>query len=515
MSWATSAELDQSPVVVTLRRDLRQASGPLRDHLASSLLTAVGTGDIPLGTRLPAERRLADALGVSRGTVVAALDQLVDRGVVERRPGSGSYVRATPVTAAGPSTPGDQDLVDFWMNHETAIDLAISSPVEPPVELLEADPVSGASLLTSAVAHGYSAYGEPVMRAAAAERLTRLGVPSNADDVVITCGAQQGLQLAVRALVRPGDRVFVDSPAYPGLLAILRQTGAVPIPVRCDGEGMVPRDLARAVDEYGPALVSTCSIGSNPTGATLTPRRRAELLEVIVQHDLVVLEDLTLADTVFDASLLVDGLVGTDSPDNARVGSGVDAAQVAPPLAADDRVRGVAVGSASKLFWGGLRVGWLRTNQSWLRTIAQSKALSDFGTSPVTQGLTAGLLRRLHADPDWHRRRRAELQERRDLVISLLHDHLPTWGVTAPRAGLSLWVRIPGVDGTQFAVAADRHGVHVMPGEQCGTDGAYADHIRFCFDREPVLLREAVKRLAMAHAEAGRAATRSPVTLGP
>ena len=75
------------------------ASGPLRDHLASSLLTAVGTGDIPLGTRLPAERRLADALGVSRGTVVAALDQLVDRGVVERRPGSGSYVRAAPVTA--------------------------------------------------------------------------------------------------------------------------------------------------------------------------------------------------------------------------------------------------------------------------------------------------------------------------------------------------------------------------------------------------------------------------------
>ena len=505
MSWATSAELDQSPVVVTLRRELRQASGPLRDHLASSLLAAVGSGDIALGTRLPAERRLADVLGVSRGTVVAALDQLVDRGVVERRPGSGSYVRAAPVTAAGPSTPGALDLVDFWMNHETAIDLAISSPVEPPVELLESDPMSGESLLTSSVVHGYSAYGEPVMRAAAAERLSRQGVPASADDVVITCGAQQGLQLAVRALVRPGDRVFVDSPAYPGLLAILRQTGAVPIPVRCDAEGMVPRDLARAVDEYGPALVSTCSIGSNPTGATLTPRRRAELVDVIVEHDLVVLEDLTLADTVFDPSLLVgDG-----------VDSGVDVSQVAPPLTADDRVRGVAVGSASKLFWGGLRVGWLRTNPSWLRTIAQSKALSDFGTSPVTQGVTAGLLRQLHADPGWHRRRRAELQERRDLVIALLHEQLPTWGVTAPTAGLSLWVRIPGVDGTQFAVAADRHGVHVMPGEQCGTDGAYADHIRLCFDRDPALLREAVNRLAMAHAEAGRVATRSPLTLGP
>jgi DNA-binding transcriptional MocR family regulator len=197
------------------------------------------------------------------------------------------------------------------------------------------------------------------------------------------------------------------------------------------------------------------------------------------------------------------------------MGSGVDDTWVAPPLTADDRVRGVAVGSASKLFWGGLRVGWLRTNPSWLRTIAQAKALSDFGTSPVTQGVTAGLLGQLHADPTWHRGRRAELQQRRDLVISLLNDQLPTWGVSAPMAGLSLWVRIPGVDGTQFAVAADRHGVHVMPGEQCGTDGAYADHIRFCFDRDPALLHEAVKRLALANAEAGRAATRSPVTLGP
>ncbi len=504
MSWATSAELDQSPIVVTLRRDLRQAQGPLRDHLASGLLAAVGTGDLPLGTRLPAERRLADVLGVSRGTVVAALDQLVDRGVVERRPGSGSYVRSAPVTAMPPITVGDQQLVDFWMNHETAIDLAISSPVEPPVDLLEADPVTGDVLLSSSVAHGYSAYGEPAMRASAAERLTQQGLPSTAEDVVVTCGAQQGLQLAVQALVRPGDRVFVDSPAYPGLLAILRQTGAVPIPVRCDAEGLVPRDLARAVDEHGPALVSTCSIASNPSGAVLTPGRRSALLEVIVRHDLVVLEDLTLIDTVFDVSLLTDA-----------DGAGVDRAKVAPPLTADERVRGFAVGSASKLFWGGLRVGWVRTNESWLRSVAQAKALADFGTSPLTQGVTAGLLRQLHANPDWHRRRRVQLQDRRDLIVELLHEHLPTWGVTAPPAGLSLWVRIPGTDGAAFAAAADRHGVHVMPGDQCGTNGAYTDYIRLCFDRDPAMLREAVKRLSLAYSEASRLPARSPITVGP
>ena len=259
MSWAASPTLDQSPIVVSLRRDLRLATGPLRDHLASSLLAAVGTGDIPLGSRLPAERRLADALGVSRGTVVAALDQLEARGVVERRPGSGSYVRSAPITASGAPTQSDAELVELWMNHETPIDLAVSSPVHPPTDLLTPDVMATASLLTSTSGHGYSAYGEPAMRSAAAARLTRQGLASVAGDVIITCGAQQALQLAIRALVKPGDRVFVDHPTYPGLLALLRQVGAVPVPIRADANGMQPRDLVRAVVQHGPSMLATAS----------------------------------------------------------------------------------------------------------------------------------------------------------------------------------------------------------------------------------------------------------------
>ncbi|MCZ3385627.1 MAG: PLP-dependent aminotransferase family protein, partial [Actinomycetia bacterium] len=476
----------------------------------------VGKGALGRAPRLRAVGGRADGLGVWGGRVVAARHLRVERGVVERRPSSGSYVRSAPVTAAPPSTPGDQRLVDFWMNNESAIDLAISSPVEPPLDLLAANPLTHDTLLGSAVAHGYSAYGEPAMRRAAAERLTRQGFASSADDVIITCGAQQGLQLSLRALVRPGDRVFVDSPAYPGLLAVLRQLDAVPIPVRCDAEGIVPRDLARAVGEFGPALVSTCSIGSNPTGALLTTKRRAELLDVIVQHDLVVLEDLTLVDTVLVDTVLDDTVLeDTVLEDTVLDPPATGPSRVAAPLTSDGRVRGVAVGSASKLFWGGLRVGWVRTNESWLHTIAQGKALADFGTSPVTQGVTAGLLRQLHTDSRWHEKRRTELRERRDLVIDLLHEHLPTWGVTAPAAGLSLWIRLPGTDGTQFAAVADRYGVHVMPGEQCGINGAYTDYVRICYDRDAALLREAVKRLALAYAEVGRLHARPPITVGP
>ncbi len=494
MSWATTSELDQS-LLPRWRAELRQADGPLRDHLAAGIFTAVCHGELAVGARLPAERRLADALGISRGTVVAALDQLVDRGVLERRAGSGSYVRSAPITAVAPSTPRDQTLVDFWMNHQTPIDLAISSPITPPAELLEAwqgtatDAVD--ALLGHLPEHGYSAYGVPEMRQLAAEQLTGQSLPSTADDVIVTCGAQQALQLSIRALVKPGDRVFVDSPTYPGFLAILRQSGAVPVPVRCDAEGVMPADLQRAIGEHGPALLATSTLVSNPNAAVLSPRRREELVAAIVAHDVVVIEDLTLADTLLD-----------------------DVEQ-ASPLMADPRVRGVAVGSASKVIWGGLRVGWLRTQETWLRRIAQAKALEDFGTSPVTQRLAAELLRGLAQNPSWHEARRSQLRERRDLLVELIHEHLPSWGVQAPPGGLSLWVRLPGGDGSEFAAEADRSGVHVMPGEQCGTDGTYSDHLRLCFDREPDVLREAVTRLAQAQTEMTRAPIRVVTTVGP
>jgi DNA-binding transcriptional regulator YhcF (GntR family) len=222
MSWAASPTLDQSPIVVSLRRDLRQATGPLRDHLASSLLAAVGAGEIPLGSRLPAERRLADALGVSRGTVVAALDQLEARGVLERRAGSGSYVRSAPITASGAATPGDAELLELWLNHETPIDLAVSSPTHPPIDLLTPDVMATASLLTSTSGHGYSPLGEPAMRAAAAARLTRQGLcrRRRAHHVWCATGAAAGDSGAGEAwrprLRRPPDIPGAAGPAQAG-----------------------------------------------------------------------------------------------------------------------------------------------------------------------------------------------------------------------------------------------------------------------------------------------------------
>lgn len=489
MSWARNASLDQS--FESWRAELRSAAGPLRDHLADAVADSVATGALSVGMRLPAERQIAESLGISRGTVVAALDQLAERGILERRVGSGTYVRSSPVTAARLATPSDQALVDSWMSHDSAIDLSVSSPIDPPTDLFAGVGLGSDDLLGTPGQHGYAVYGEPEMRQVAADRLSRCGLASHAEDVVITSGAQQALQVAVRSLVKPGSRVFVESPTYPGLLAILRQAGAVAVTLRTDAEGVQPADLARAVEEHGPGMLATCSIVSNPGASVLSPQRRAALLDVITRHDIVVLEDLTVAELLLDE------------------------VPVAAPLTADPRVRGVTVGSASKLLWGGLRVGWLRTSETWLYRMGQAKALEDFGTSPITQRMAAALLRRLDEQPGWLDARKAELRARRDLLVQLLHEHLPSWGVRSPVGGLSLWVHLPSVDTGHFANVADRHRVHVMPGQRCGVGDAYNDHLRLCFDRDPQQLTEAVMRLVQAQQEVSHVPRRLPVAVGP
>jgi DNA-binding transcriptional MocR family regulator len=486
MSWTTSSQLDQSDLLPGLRSQLRDGRGSLRDRLGAGLLEAIETGRLPVGARLPSERLLADEMGVSRGTVVAAMDHLVALGHLERRQGSGTYVRSAPVVAGGHD---DGRLIDFWMRHSTPLDLAISSTVEAPTGLL--GPLEATALLTAQPTHGYSAVGERHMREAAARHLTRMGMPTTGDEVMVTTGAQQALGLAIESLVRPGDRVLVESPTYPGLLALIRRAGARPVPLRTDEHGVIPADLSRAIDEGGPALLCTVPIGSNPTGAVMSPGRREALLDIVVRHGIAVLEDLTLADLVFDD------------------------VEVGHPLNASPDVEGVVTGSTSKTLWGGLRVGWLRADEPWFSRFVQTKALQDFGTSPITQHVAAQMLRGIEADDDWMPNRRKELSERRNLLIDLLNEALPQWGVSRPSGGLSLWVRLPGTDTTAFAEAADRHGVHVMPGEQCATDGDYGDHIRMCFDRDPVVLREAVSRLAGAYSEFSRSRTPQRVLLRP
>jgi len=212
--------------------------------------------------------------------------------------------------------------------------------------------------------------------------------------------------------------------------------------------------------------------GHNPTGVVMTDPRRRALVEAAERTGATVIDDLTLADLVMDPD------VGSMPPLSARAG------------------RVVAVGSASKLLWAGLRVGWIRAAPEIVERLAAFKADDDLATSAPAQLLTARLLDAL--DDDWLADHRRALTERRDHLLALISEQLPAWSPHRPAAGLSLWVELPVRDASAFAVVAASHGIVVAPGAASCVCGGHRDAIRLSFAEPLAVLDLAVERLASA-----------------
>lgn len=458
--------------------DWSLGGGPLFRRLALALTRALERGAVAPGARLPSERALARALRVSRGTAVTAYDLLVADGLVERRVGSGSFA----VGSAGSGLPAGREgsaLVARLVDRSAAppadlVDLSISV-LQDGAGLPEVG-VTTADLLGAAPDTGYGPWGRPALRRAVADLLGTWGLPSTPDQIVITTGAQQALSLAASCWVRPGDRVVLDDPTYPGALSTFTAAGADLIGLPVDHGGSRPEALAAALDTH-PAMAYLQSGPHSPTGLVLALARRRDLAELLVASRVPLVEDLALV-----------GLAWTPGP---------------PPLAAlaPDHPTAV-IGSLSKLLWGGLRLGFVRAPEPVALRFARVKATHDLGSSVVSQLLAERLL----ASPGlttFLANRRAKLQGRYAVLARALRDALPEWSWVEPGGGLSIWVRLPGPVAGSFAQVALRHGVAVATADALSPTGAHADRIRLSFAGAPDDLREGVKRLATAWQEVG------------
>jgi len=450
--------------------------GPLYQRLARSVAAAVDRGILPRGTRLPAERQLAAALGVSRGTVVAAYDDLVAEGVVERLRGSGTFVLGPDTLGLPPGREGStlvHRLVDRSsdgpLGHEI-VDLSIS--VLGSAAGLPDVQVSTADLQATVPDTGYTPWGLPGLRHAIAQHVTGWGLPTRPEQVVVATGAQQALSAAASCWVRPGDFVAVDDPTYPGVIAAFTQAGARLLPMAVDDGGVRPDEVARAL-ALRPALVYLQSGPHSPTGQALADPRRRAIAELVTAARVPLVEDAALHD-----------LAWRPPP---------------PPIAAWCGDAAVAVlGSLSKVYWGGLRVGFVRAPEPVALRFARVKATHDLGSSAVSQLVAERLL--AGSAPggflDW---RRADLQARYDVLAAGLHRHLPDWEWTSPAGGMSIWARLPGHgDAAAFAQVALRHGVAVATQGALSCSGAHGDRLRISFSPEPEALEEGVRRLATA-----------------
>jgi len=347
------------------------------------------------------------------------------------------------------------------------IDLSVSSPGGlrhlPP-----ADPGAAWAALDG---HGLDPSGLPQLRAEVASHLSEhQQLPTEPGQLVITAGAQEALWLLSRAL-RPHTGPLVAScPTYPGLAGAVAGTRRPIAAVPADAAGTDPGAIERAGRSPG-AVAYLMPTGHNPAGTIMTTVRRQSIAAVADVGRVTIIEDLTLADLVLD----------TEPPP--------------PPLAALS-TRVVAVGSVSKLLWGGLRVGWIRAAEPLRTAVLAHKAALNLAVAAPSQALTAQLLAAI--GPGWLSAHRGALAQRRDHLTALLGSLLPAWQAPPPSAGLSLWVRLPLGSADAFAHVAARHGVTIAAGSTACIDDRHRQYIRLSFAEPLDTLTLAAERLAAA-----------------
>ena len=450
--------------------------GPLYLLLAARLRRLIDEGALPPGARLPPDRRLATALAVGRTTVVAAYDTLRQEGRLVRRQGSGTRVARAALAPEAPRVTETSNPLFLHLLEapDDVILLSCAAPSQPPPELAEAY----RSLVLPDGDLGYHPAGLGALRTAVAGRYAARGVPTGPAQILVTTGAQQGLSLLTRLLLAPGDGVLVEAPTYPGALDLFREAAAVPLPVAVGPDGVDVAEAIRVMERHRPALAYVVARFQNPTGTVLPPLAGRRLVEAANALGVPLVDDEVLTDLAF-----------APEPEEPS-------ASGEPSLSAYGDV--IAVGSLSKVVWGGLRIGWVRGPAPLIARLARLKALHDLGSDLPSQLAATRLL------DDFGpvlTARTASARAGHDHLRAQLARLLPSWSCAPATGGQTLWVRLPHGDGVSFAQLALRHRVAVLPGATTDALGGSVRHLRLHFLAPPEVLSEAVRRLAAAWAE--------------
>lgn len=466
-----------SDAVATLVGPDWKRDRPRYRALAEHLRRAITSGELPVGARLPAERELSNALGISRSTVIGAYGLLRESGRLVGRTGSGSYI-AAPRPSERPAQL--RDLVggrspDGNGGHAagSAINLSVSHPAPLEAELKSAIAAAAEAVGPLSGSVEYAPQGLPELRAVLADAFTRRGLPTTARQILVTNGAQQAIALVAQLYLGPGDAAVLESPSYLGAIDTFRTRGARLVALPGNTAELDPAEAEALIRRVNPGLAFLMPSCHTVTGAVTPADTRLRMAELSEELQLPVIDDDTFVGLTFDGDAV-------------------------PPMAAYAEDAPIfTIGSTSKLFWNGLRVGWLRAPEAVVNRLARLKSGVDLCTSLVPQLVTLHLLERAE---EIGAMRRAEIRDRLELAGRLLAGALPDWSWRPPRGGRSLWIQLPGGSAAEFVQTAQRHGVWAVPGGTLAPDGAHRDRLRVLFVQPPEMLTEGIQRLAMAWA---------------
>ncbi|TNM37352.1 PLP-dependent aminotransferase family protein [Nocardioides albidus] len=428
--------------------------------------------DAAAGAQLPSSRRLVTEYGASPVTVQKALRRLVAEGLVESRPGVGTFVRAVrPVRGA-----------DFgWQTsalRTPRADLArLAGPLQTPppdAQALHAG-YPGPDLLPERLVR--AALGRAARGAAATARPPAAGLAElrawfatelaeatpaqlsavSANDVIVAPGSQSALASIFRGLVAPGQPLLIESPTYWGAIQAARQAGVELVPVRSGADGPDPADVDRALRETGARALYAQPSFANPTGAHWSVERGEAVLDVVRSHGAFLVEDDWAHDFGIDADVR--------------------------PLAAHDSAGHVVyLRSLTKSVSPAIRVAAVIA-----RGPARDRILGDRAAeSMYVSGLLQQAALEVVSDPGWRthlRRLRVQLRERRDLLVAAVRDHAPSLALeVVPPGGLHLWARLPdGTDTERLVRDCAADGVWVAGGDEWFPAEPAAPYVRLTF----------------------------------
>lgn len=442
---------------------------PAYRGLRQALQDLIGDGRIPLDTRLPSERTVSQQLGVSRNTVTRAYADLVAAGFATTRHGAGTFAavpaerrRAHEHALRSVGSPHDPDgSIDLTCASTTAM-AGLGAAYERAMQRLP----------TYLGTDGYRPTGLPALRSLIATQFSQRGLPTHADQIMVTSGALAATAVVARALSRPGDRVMIESPVYPNVIEALRLGGArlvaSPMGDALGGEGWDLDGIAATLTQTRPHLAYLIPDFQNPTGFLMRDDQRAAYAAAL---------QATRTVPIVDESLQALSLTDATMP---------------LPFAAH-APEAVTLGSVSKLYWSGLRVGWIRAPQGMMDRLVKARLQLDLGTALFDQLVVTELLQ----DETLLAARRTQLRQRRDALAHAIAAQLPDWRFRLPPGGMTLWLQLPGgVSATQLAARLDAAGVHVPPGPMFSVEGGGDQWLRIPFVREEAQLVEAVRRIA-------------------
>ncbi len=493
----------------------RSGATPIARQLTEHLAALIGAGRLAPGGKLPATREAAAALGVARNTVAAAYAALTTRGLVTAHVGQGTFVAVTPGArpAGAPATapPPRAFAWDGLFARDAARAILPEAirragsggpfPFDFRGGRIEADLLPLRDLRwafarpfeSRARARSLAALPDPwgwlPLRREIARHLAGRGIACDADDVAVTGGIQQALDLAARVLVDPGDAVAIEQPGYFGAALAFAARGADLLGVPVDGEGLCTDRLARVLRLRRAKLVYVTPAAQSPTGVALSPERRAALLALADEYQTPVFED--------------------DYDHDLRYGG-----PALPALKAHDRAGQVIyAGTFSKVLFPSLRIGYVVAARPLVQRMMNTRLVGEFASGVVEQAAVATLLATRGLDRHLRRVRRVYADRLAAMRAALRREMPVGTRVAEPRSGHLVWVTLPpGVDADRLDQAARARGVASTRGEVFHVDGTGGEHLALAFSAlDATAIAEGVTRLGAAAREvaASRAVARS------